>query len=85
MGVETQGKGRQSLTHSLLCSNHPITEIWQNVHLWRESLIIKFENVSNIWINIGYISECTLSAMSHGQVTLLCASYRLQLTITTSL
>ncbi len=23
MGVETQGKGRQSLTHSLLCSNHP--------------------------------------------------------------
>ncbi len=34
-------------------------------HLWREPQIIKFENAIHIWINIGYICECTLSAMSH--------------------
>ncbi len=33
-------------------------------HLWREPLIITFENAFHIWINIGYICERTLSAMS---------------------
>ncbi len=33
-------------------------------HLWREHQIIKFENAFHIWINIGYIFERTLSAMS---------------------
>ncbi len=33
-------------------------------HLWREPQIIKFENAFHIWINIGYICERTLSAMS---------------------
>ncbi len=33
-------------------------------HLWREPQIIKFENAFHIWINIGYICECTLSALS---------------------
>ncbi len=40
-------------------------------HLWREPQIIKFENAFHIWINIGYICERTLSAVSR-QVTLLC-------------
>ncbi len=34
-------------------------------HLWREPQIIKFENALHIWINIGYIFERTLSAVSH--------------------
>ncbi len=33
-------------------------------HLWREPQIIKFENAFHIWINIGYICERTLSAVS---------------------
>ncbi len=33
-------------------------------HLGREPQIIKFENAFHIPINIGYIYECTLSAMS---------------------
>ncbi len=33
-------------------------------HLWREPQIIKFENAFHICINIGYICERTLSAMS---------------------
>ncbi len=33
-------------------------------HLWREPQIIKFENAFHIWINIGYICEHTLSAVS---------------------
>ncbi len=33
-------------------------------HLWREPQIIKLENAFHIWINIGYICERTLSAMS---------------------
>ncbi len=41
-----------------------ITEMWQNVHLWRESQIIKFENAIHICINIGNICERTLSEMS---------------------
>ncbi len=50
-------------THKLLHSNHPY---YRNVakHLWREPQIIKFENYFHIWINIGYICERTLSAMS---------------------
>ncbi len=50
-------------THKLLRSNHPY---YRNVtkHLWRELQIIQFENSYHIWINIGYIRECTLSAMS---------------------
>ncbi len=50
-------------THKLLHSNHPY---YRNVakHLWREPQIIQFENSFHIWINIGYICECTLSAMS---------------------
>ncbi len=32
-------------------------------HLWREPQIITFENSFHIWINIGYICECTLSAL----------------------
>ncbi len=44
-------------------SNHPY---YRNVakHLWREPQIIKFENAFHIWINIGYICERTLSAVS---------------------
>ncbi len=69
-------------SHKLLRSNHPY---YRNVskHLWREPQIITFENAFHIWINIGYICERTLSAMP--RVTLPCASYRLQLTIATSL
>ncbi len=69
-------------THKLLRSNYPY---YRNVakHLWREPQIIKFENSFHIWINIGYICERTLSAMS--RVTLPCASYRLQFTVSTSL
>ncbi len=50
-------------THKLLRSNHPY---YRHVakHLWREPLIIKLENAFHIWINIGYICEHTLSAMS---------------------
>ncbi len=33
-------------------------------HLWREPQIITFENAFHIWINIGYICERTLSAVS---------------------
>ncbi len=33
-------------------------------HLWREPQIIKFKNAFHIWINIGYICERTLSAVS---------------------
>ncbi len=33
-------------------------------HLWREPQIIKFENAFHIWINIGYICERTLPALS---------------------
>ncbi len=39
-----------------------ITEMWQNIS--GENLIIKFENSFHIWINVGYICERTLSAMS---------------------
>ncbi len=54
-------------------------------HLWREPQI-KLENSFHIWTNIGYICECTLSAMSSAcQVTLPCTSYRLQFTMSTSL
>ncbi len=69
-------------THKLLHSNHPY---YRNVakYLWREPQIIKFENSFHIWINIRYICERTLSAMS--RVTLPRTSYRLQFTITTSL
>ncbi len=68
--------------HKLLRSNHPY---YRNVakHLWRETQIIKLENSFHIWINIGYICERTLSAML--RVTLPCASYRLQFTISTSI
>ncbi len=50
-------------THKLQRSNHPY---YRNVakHLWREPQIIQFENYFHIWINIGYICERTLSAMS---------------------
>ncbi len=65
-------------SHKLLRSNNPFRNV--SKHLWREPQIIQFENAFHIWINTGYICERTLSAMS-----LLCASYRLQLTITTSL
>ncbi len=60
--------------------------LYRNVakHIWRKHQIIKLENAFHIWVNIGYICECTLSAMS-SQVTLPCASYRLQFTIATSL
>ncbi len=49
--------------HKLLRSNHPY---YRNVakHLWRGPQIIKSENSFHIWINIGYICERTLSAMS---------------------
>ncbi len=47
-----------------LRSNYPY---YRNVakHLWREPQIIKFKISFHIWINIGYICERTLSAMSH--------------------
>ncbi len=50
-------------THKLLSSNH---SYYRNVakHLWREPQIFTFENSFHIWINIGYICECTISAMS---------------------
>ncbi len=50
-------------THELLRSNH---RSYRNVakHLWREPQIIIFENTFHIWINIGYVCEHTLSAMS---------------------
>ncbi len=50
-------------TYKLLRSNHPY---YRNVakHHWREPQIIQFENSFHIWINIGYICERTLSAMS---------------------
>ncbi len=52
-------------THKLLTlrSNHPY---YRNVakHLRREPHLIKFENTFHIWLNIGYICERTLSAMS---------------------
>ncbi len=46
--------------------NASITLNYRNVakHLWREPQIIQFENAFHIWINIGYICERTLSAMS---------------------
>ncbi len=61
-------------SHKLLRSNHPY---YRNVakHLWRESQIIQLENYFHIWINIGYICECTLSVMSRDMLP--CASYRL--------
>jgi len=82
LSASTFGWPRHSLdvqaktnTHKLLRSNHPY---YRNVakHLWREPQIITFENALHIWINIGYICERTLSAMSC-QVTLPRASYRL--------
>ncbi len=62
-----------------------VLSYYRNVtkHLWREPQIIKFENYFHIWINIDYICERTLSTMS--RVTLPCASYRLQFTMSTSL
>ncbi len=44
-------------------------------HLWREPQIIKFENSFHIWINIGYICERTLSALSR-----VMSSFRARLT-----
>ncbi len=71
LSASTFGLPRHSLedvqakrnTHRLLRCNHPH---YRNVakHLWREPQIIQFENAFHIWINIGYICECTLSAMS---------------------
>ncbi len=52
-------------------------------HLWRDPQIIKFENAFHIWINIGYICEHTLSAVS--RVNSRFRVRLLQLTITTSL
>ncbi len=50
-------------THKLLRSNHPYYRHLAK-HLWREPLFIKLENAFHIWINIGYICERTLYAMS---------------------
>ncbi len=71
LSASTFGLPRHSLedvqvkrnTHRLLRSNHPY---YRNVakHLWREPQIIKLENAFHIWINIGYICERTLSAVS---------------------
>ncbi len=74
---------RQKNTHKLLRSNHTC---YRNVakHLWREPQIMKSENYIHIWINIGYICEYTFCNVAC-QVTLLCASYRLQFTISSSL
>ncbi len=95
--LSISGEERAGLTFSL--PHHPLEDVQAKKkqtttqqssllqkcakHLWREPQIIKFENSSHIWINIGYICERTLSAMS--RVTLPCVSYRLQFTITTSL
>ncbi len=43
-------------------------------HLWREPPIIKFENAFHIWINIGYICERTLSALSRVSHASVCVS-----------
>ncbi len=52
-------------------------------HLWREPQLIKFENAFHIWINIGYICERTLSAVSHVKSRF--RARLLQLTIASSL
>ncbi len=78
-------------THKLLRRNHPYC---RNVakHLWREHQIIKFEN--SIFYSIKYfpyLDQHRLNLWTHTfcnvviQVALLCASYRLQFIISTSL
>ncbi len=57
---DVQGKKKHPYYYAAIILNY------RNVakHLWREPQIIKFENAFHIWINIGYICERTLSAMS---------------------
>ncbi len=50
-------------------------------HLWREPQIIKFENAFHIWINLWLHLQMHTFCNVACQVTLPCASYRLQLTI----
>ncbi len=50
-------------THKLQCSNHPYyRKVAKN--LCRGPQIITFEKAFHIWINIGYVCERTLTAMS---------------------